>query len=149
MFVRHWITEAARAIGTTSHIRIVEDPERAMVIARAREQFVDDVGALFWWEHLIDPVSWWQTERGYRHLPRLAPEDDCWLIAGLTDDDSRMVVVACTPLIAAALMGECPAFEYALLDRPMTWMIIENHHDTLFGVGTIVGRMNSLRFTGS
>ena len=45
-----------------------------------------------------------------------------------------------TPQAAQAVIGECYAFEYYLIAKDLSWLLCENHHDTLIGVGDEVRR---------
>jgi hypothetical protein len=44
--------------------------------------------------------------------------------------------------------SSCPAFEYALVDQALKWMVIENHHDILFAVGDARQRLALIRESG-
>ena len=127
-------------------MRRVEEPERSDVLRRVVGAFVKKPAATFWWEHLREPCSAWATEHAYRHLPRLAPnpDADCWLITGLDDAENR-AVFHCTPATAAAVIAECPCFEYAVVDPGLTWMVIENHHDVLIAAGDAAARLDGLQ----
>lgn len=44
------------------------------------------------------------------------------------------------------LIGECYAFEYYLVSKKFSWLLCENHHGCLIGVGNpIVDRLKSLQ----
>ncbi|HEX8322536.1 MAG TPA: DUF6756 family protein [Tepidisphaeraceae bacterium] len=111
------------------------------------DAFLDQPGVLFWWERLKVPAKSWATEQGHQHLPDLAsdPEGACWLITGLADCDAKMGVFECTPVLAAALIDDCPAFEYAVVDQALTWLVIENHHGVLIATGDAGERLSRLR----
>ena len=142
-----WVDDAIQSLALSERVSRVNDPERAQLIGRVASAFLVRPGVLFWWEHLKVPSGVWQTEHGYMHLARLAldPQKPCWLITGLTDADENKGVFLCTPELASALIGECPAFEYALVDPDLRWMVIENHHDVLVAVGEAIERLIRLR----
>jgi hypothetical protein len=43
-----------------------------------------------------------------------------------------------TPAAAQAVIGECYGFEYYLIAKDLSWLLCENHHDTLIGIGEVV-----------
>jgi hypothetical protein len=140
-----WVAEAVDTLSLAERVRSVGEPERSEVLGRVTDAFLERPDVLFWWSHLKLPSESWHTENGYTHLQQLAPdpESDAWLITGLEDDDKG--VFQCTPALASAIIGECPGFEYALVDRELKWMVIENHHDILIAVGDAVPRLSRLR----
>jgi hypothetical protein len=140
-----WVAEAVETLSLIGSVRSVGDPERSEVLRRVTDAFLERSDVLFWWSHLKLPIETWQTENGYKHLQELVPhpENDTWLITGLTDDDKGLF--ECKPAIASAIIGECPGFEYALVDRAFKWMVIENHHDILIAVGDAALRLSRLR----
>jgi hypothetical protein len=142
-----WVAEAIATLSLAERVRRLDGASRSDVLRRVTDTFLERPGGLFWWEHLKMPVESWQTEHGYKHLPQLAshPQAGCWLITGLTDADEEKGVFECAPAVAAALIGECPYFEYALVDRGLAWLVIENHHDVLIAAGDARERLARLR----
>jgi hypothetical protein len=140
-----WVAEAVDTLSLAGRVRPVDEPQRSEVLRHVTDAFLERPDVLFWWSHLKVPSENWQTENGYKHLPQLAadPESDCWLVTGLEDDDKG--VFQCTPALASAIIGECPGFEYALVDSGLKWMVIENHHDILIATGDAVPRLSRLR----
>jgi hypothetical protein len=140
-----WVAEAIDSLSLGERVRSVDEPEQSDVLRRVTDAFLKRPDVLFWWSHLKEPSESWPTEHGYKHLPQLAPdpEGDCWLVTGLEDNDKG--VFQCTPALASAIIGECPGFEYALVDRALRWMVIENHHDVLIAVGDAAPRLSRLR----
>jgi hypothetical protein len=142
-----WVVEAIEALSLERRVLHLDDPERSDVLRRVTATFVQRPDVLFWWEHLKVPSESWQTANGYRHLPHIAPdpEGDCWLVTGLEDADSDKGVFQCTPMLASKIVAECPGFEYALVDRGLKWLVIENHHDVLIAAGETGPRLSRLR----
>ena len=140
-----WVAAAIGALSLGERVRPVDEPGRSDVLRRVAGAFLERPDVLFWWSHLKVPAEKWQTRDGYRHLPQLAPDSrsDCWLITGL--EDAEKPVFECTPASASAVLAECPAFEYALVDRALKWMVIENHHEVLIAAGDAAGRLSQLR----
>lgn len=140
-----WVAEAVQTLLLAGRVRSLVEPERSNVLQHVTDAFLERPDVLFWWSHLKVPFEYWQTDNGYKHLPLLAPhpESDCWLITGLEDDEKG--VFECTPTLATAIIGECPGFEYALIDQALKWIVIENHHDTLIAAGDAIPRLSRLR----
>ena len=140
-----WVVEAVDTLSLAERVRSIGESEASDVLRRVTGAFLERPDVLFWWSHLKVPSEQWHTENGYKLLPQLAadPDGDCWLITGLEDDDKG--VFHCTPALVAAIIGECPGFEYALVDRALKWMVIENHHDILIAVGDAAPRLSRLR----
>ena len=141
-----WVKEAVNALGLPGRVRHVSDEhESAQIVNSVKGTFVSPHSGPFWWEHLQRSAVTRHTDRGYQWLPQIAPtpDIDCWLITGL--DMETTEVFRCTPADAATILGECPPFEYALVDLRCRWMVIENHHDVLIAVGEAAVRLERLR----
>jgi hypothetical protein len=141
------MAEAVDALSLADHVRTLEDPERSSVIQHVAHAFIDGANVRFWWEHLKVPHESWATSNGYQYLEQLAadPDDACWLITDLDEENDVMGVFECSAAVATTLLGECPAFEYALVDRSLQWLVIENHHDILIVTGDAQERLARLR----
>ena len=38
--------------------------------------------------------------------------------------------------VAVRIVDECPAFEYAIVDKKLEWMFLENHHNLMCATGS-------------
>ena len=128
--------DSFRALATT---------ESAAAFSRITGHFLTDPNALFWWEFLKLPSQSWKPESdAYQFLNQIVPDPDLpiWFVP--TDDDDNVVFETSTST-ATRIIGECAAFEYAICNVDLNWLIIENHHDCLIAVGdTIIRKMNQL-----
>jgi len=126
--------------------RILPDAESSKLIDRVKSTFLSERNAIFWWEFLKHPYQSWKPESdAYTYLCRLVPNkhDTIWLIP---HDDPADPVFETSTSVAAQVIGECAAFEYAICDTGLEWMIIENDHDCLFATGDIaIERLNLLK----
>ncbi len=43
-----------------------------------------------------------------------------------------------TAEVASTIVGECYCFEYYLIPKDTSWLICENHHNRIIGVGNSV-----------
>ena len=142
----HWVTEAIASLGLGDRVRVLGRSECEAVLAEITAALLEVPSATFWWSHLKMPSSSWPTENGYRFIPEIVPtpESPAWFISGLTDDEKS--VFECAPALVPAIIGECPCFEYAVVDRQLKWIVIENHHDVVIAAGpSAVERLDRLR----
>lgn len=141
-----WVSEAIQTLSLTGRVRRIDEPERSDVLRRVTDAFLKFPTVTFWWEHLKVPSSSCQAEQGYAYLPQLVPdpENACWLIADLTAPNHEMEIYLCTPSLASAVIGECPGFEYAIVDPDLKWIVIENHHEFLIATGEASARLSQL-----
>ena len=126
-------------------IRTLSKTESSAVLSKITSHFLTDQNALFWWEFLKLPSQSWTPESdSYHYLNQIVPDsgEPIWLIP--TDDDENPVFETSTST-ATQIIGECAAFEYAICNLELNWLIIENHHDCLIAVGdTVIEKMNQL-----
>jgi hypothetical protein len=105
--------------------------------------FTGGVDARWWWEHFVQPTSSLSPPggKGFTRISTLVPDprSRVWFVA---EDDQLPFypVYDSTPQAAQAVIGECYAFEYYLIAKDLSWLLCENHHDTLIGVGDEVRR---------
>jgi hypothetical protein len=76
------------------------------------------------------------VNNGWKLLTTLTPDpnEHVWFVA---EDDQLPFypVFDATPKAAEQVIGQCFGFEYYLIAKDMTWLLCENHHDYLIGVG--------------
>lgn len=142
-----WVVDAIEALSLGDQVRLLGDRERSDVLRAVMGAFLRRPNELFWEAHLMSSAVKLATEEGFMCLPQIAPDPDerCWLITGLTDSDDEKAIFQCTPVVASALIGECPGFEYALVDPALQWIVIENHHDILIATGEAGERLAGIR----
>jgi len=98
----------------------------------------------WWWEDFRLPSEAWRSPDscGYRSIPRVVPDpnDVVWFIV---EDDSlaRYPVFEGSVSTICAVIGECFAFEYYLVSKAFDWLVCENHHDVIIGVGSPVAEL--------
>ena len=125
--------------------RALAATESATVFSQITGHFLTDQNALFWWQFLKLPSQSWKPESdAYLFLNQMVPDADLpiWFVP--TDDNDNVVYETSTSTVTQ-IIGECAAFEYAICNLDLDWLIIANHHDCLFAVGdTVIQRMNKL-----
>jgi hypothetical protein len=131
---------------------IVELPsvEAAEVRKSIEEKFLAP-GYEWWWERLNSGISFWFSDpkwRGYIAIPYLCPDARCWFFPVYNDEGE---VFRGRPTAIAKILEHTRDDEYALVDMNLDWLVIENHHNVLFGSGEpIASRLSEwLRRPGS
>jgi hypothetical protein len=93
-----------------------------------------------WWEDFVGESASIRTPEDWKVLTQVAPDADepAWFIAeGLAFEASARTT--------QQSLGECYGFEYYLVAKDLQWLICENHHDYLIGVGSeVIARIRAL-----
>jgi hypothetical protein len=144
---RDEINAAINTLGLPSQIcRALLDAEGWEVFHAALTKFTGGDDRRWWWEAFSDEAIGRRVKDGWRLLTTLVPEPDglVWFIAEDTDLPFYPVYET-TPAAVERILGECFAFEYYLVAKDLSWLLCENHHDSLIGVGEpIVTRLAQL-----
>lgn len=142
MGTRDWITAGAKTLGLESKLRLVE-PHRFQgilerVIGERTHLGKDAISALWWWEALREPVSFAQVPDPIKTLEQLLPVgESVWFIAEARGQKEigNFWLYEGEAQVICAVLRECPAFEYYVIDKKMKWLVCENHHDLLIASG--------------
>ena len=112
--------------------------ESRQLFDRFLRRFTGGVDARWWWEHFTDPVSVWRPEdgHGFERLTLIVPDpgERVWFVAE-DDELDHYPVYEATVRSAQLVIGNCYGFEYYLIAKDLSWLLCENHHDTLTAVG--------------
>lgn len=140
----HWISSAINVL-YLSREEIIELPEnKAEKIRKAvQATFLDTSDPQWWWEHLIGDEWSEEIEDAWKHLSSVCPEEKVWFIPL---EEHGSAVYETTPDIVSKVLGESPAFEYALVGQNLDWILIENHHNYLIGCGHAVQNKLTAKF---
>ena len=116
--------------------RALPDAEGREIFQAALNTFVGGDDRRWWWEAFSDEAVGRKVKDGWRLLTTLVPQPDglVWFVAEDTDLPYYPVYET-TPAAVEKIIGECFGFEYYLIAKDMGWLLCENHHDTLIGVG--------------
>jgi hypothetical protein len=133
------VDSAIQRLQLPSHVcRRLTDADARPVFERVLNSFVGGDDRRWWWEAFTgEPVSR-RVNDGWRLLTQLVPDPDqpVWFIV---EDDQlpSYPVYEATPTAIERVIGECVGFfEYYLVAKDMSWLLCENHHDHLVGVGS-------------
>lgn len=95
-------------------------------LARGRH----DLKATWWWTSFADKTESFVAADLFAELrKRLHPEESYWFVAN-EEDGNYWVAEASGAAIFAVLRG-MRDFEYYIIDRKMTWILCDSHHNTL------------------
>ena len=78
--------------------------------------------------------------QGYRYLTTLLPRGEVvWFLAEDKDQKKTGSYWLYEGKVGAfsAVIAELPAFEYYLIGKDYSWLLCENHHGVLIGVGQL------------
>jgi hypothetical protein len=117
--------------------RELPDSEGEGVYRGALRHFVREGEPRWWWEHFSSSASLdFAAGDGWQHIPELVPDasEHVWFIV---EDDSLPFypVYDAIPRAISAVIGECYGFEYYIVQRDLEWLLCENHHNRMIGVG--------------
>jgi hypothetical protein len=140
MTLKHELLQTATTLGLpTTSFRAVGITEWEPIMKRIEDKFVSARydKLLWWWNgYLKGPVysvllPGWPADA----LPKLIPlHEQVWFIA---EDDKFWLFEGNVESIQKVL-AESHAFEYYIVSKKYEWLLCENHHDVLFGVGEII-----------
>jgi hypothetical protein len=89
-----------------------------------------DLDQTWWWACLANQTESSVPADVFAELrKRLHPEESYWFVA--SEEDGKYWVAEASGAAIPEVLGEMPPFEYYIIDRKMTWLLCENHHDTL------------------
>ena len=128
------IKEAAIELGMDEVLVELPATEAAELRARVQNRFLID-GLDWWWERLKSGRSLWMGSRGWNPMDvisELCIEDSVWLMP--IYDDNGEVFSAPMPWVVDILRGSS-LDEFAVVASDLSWIVMVNHHDTVFGAG--------------
>lgn len=136
-------TEIGSAITALADPTIVcrELPESQgeQVFREVLAHFLASGNRRWWWEDFRKPSASIKLQDAFRILPSLVP-DKAELVWFITEDDQLpfFPVFESNVQSVSQILGECYGFEYYIVQKQFEWLLCENHHDTLFGIGKVV-----------
>lgn len=139
----HWISSAILALHIPEDAaKLHRGPGAAHIRDAIKKVFLDEQNPTWWWEHLHGPTVSWHIDQAWNFIAKLCPPEPCFFVP-LEDHGEDLYEVI--PETIEAILGECPGFEYAVVGKQFSWILIENHHNCLIAAGEPV--MTSLQQT--
>ena len=114
------------------------------VLKRVFERFAttNDTGVTWLWSHLKSKGVSVQAADGLFRLAALCPREmRVWLLIedfDRTRKHGNYWVFEGSFGAVIDTLNNMHGLEYYIVDRRLDWMVLENHHDTLIGVGELV-----------
>ena len=133
--IQEEIKNAARSLGIGSdEFRRLDERREHKVLQDVKRHFLTDFDAESWWEAFRYESDVRMLDRGYRSLPELCPNDGkkIWLIPC----QDRESVYDTYPHAIIHILDECPPFEYAVADKKLQWLFLENRHGMMYATGS-------------
>ena len=133
------IENALRKLGVPPEsFRLLSDEEGSVLYQELFEEFVTGADRRWWWEAFSKPSSSKNFEdgRGFERIEELVPnpEERVWFVVE-EDQLPFFPIYEATPNIIQKVIGECYAFEYYIIPKSKAWLLCENHHNLVIGVG--------------
>jgi hypothetical protein len=143
------INAAVKALGLPlCACRPLLEAEAKAIYGQALHHFVAGGDRRWWWEAFIGVCVSRKCADGWQRLAELTPDPNSLVWFVVEDVESPFCpVYEATPWAIEKIIGECSAFEYYLVAKDMRWLLCENHHNILIGVGEpVISRWAHLRW---
>jgi len=134
-------TEIENAIQTlglvSSDIYLLDKQTGEKVFTDCLHHFVKSGDRRWWWEDFRQPsFSFKHFDKPFEYIKDIVPEQDrhVWLIVE-DDDEPFYPVYETKPEVIGKVIAACFAFEYYVVDKDKQWLLCENHHNRLIGIG--------------
>jgi hypothetical protein len=103
--------------------------------------FVEGGNRRWWWESFSKPSKSVQftNDKGFERISEIVPDkkEKVWFVAE-EDQLPFYPIYEATPEIIQKIIGECYGFEYYIIPKSKEWLLCENHHNYLIGIGKAV-----------
>jgi hypothetical protein len=127
--IETWITEAASNLGIP--IRKLTNGEAESVLHEAMSRYVKMADPRSWWLSLARPID----EHYDRRLVKLSSilpttTGTVWFIP--ETDARHLPVYEMEVGLVEKLIDDCPGFEYNVVAKDFSWLVIETDHDQYY-----------------
>lgn len=130
---------------SSSNFRLLDDEEAREIYSSALQHFVSSGDRRWWWEDFRMPSFRFKSfDYPPDHIEELLPEtrSTVWLIV---EDDKEVfypVFEVKTISNISKVLNECFGFEYYIIEKNYQWLLCENHHNQLIGIGNLLRNKN-------
>jgi len=143
--VKQEISKAIETLGLREwEICLLAEDSNKVLYHDLLDFFVKSGDRRWWWEDFkLQSFNLLDYDKPFEHLNEIIPDLDknVWLMVE-DDQESFYPIYDCSPKIISQLIGECFGFEYYVIDKNKGWLICENHHNRMIGVGDIIKAKN-------
>lgn len=141
-FVLEEVENAIKLLKLSNEVNLVKEEGEA-IYKLLIETFVEGGDRRWWWESFRGPSEsiTFDDGKGFERLAELVPNKNeiVWFVV---EDDQLPYypIFEATTENAVKIIGECFAFEYYLVPKDKSWLLCENHHNRIVGVGENIVR---------
>ena len=139
--------QSIHELGLGAHLVELDDEVARTAYAELERRFATRTGARWIWEHLRPPdVSRrFEDDKAFERLALIVPSASERLLFFPGSDDDTECAFEGTIASIAAVLADCPGFEYLVAPFDLSWLLCENHHGVLIAVGEpVAGRLRAL-----
>ena len=128
---------AKLALGSDD-IHLLSESESRSLYYELLSHYVTGPDRRWWWEAFAYPSATTSVpgDDAFTLIPSLVPdpEEPVWFMVE-EDQLDHYPIYDTTPTVAEQIIGECYGFEYYLIAKDRRWLLCENHHGALIGIG--------------
>ena len=133
------IQSAMKLLGLKEqNIQLLPDKEGQLVFSDLLNTFVEGADRRWWWEAFKEESKsiTFDDGLGFERIVELVPnkKETIWFIAEETQLPFYPVYET-TPEVVQKIIGECYGFEYYIIPKDKSWLLCENHHNRVIGIG--------------
>ena len=103
------------------------------------DKFVKSGNRRWWWEDFkLSSYTFEEDPDRIEQLRKILADikETVWFMPEDDENDFYPIYEA-TPNVIPAILSECFYFEYYIIGKQAKWLICENHHNNLIGIGSI------------
>lgn len=124
-----------------SEFRQLNNEEAEPLFHELLNTFVVGGDRRWWWESFSKPSESVQfiDNKGFERITEIVPslKEHVWFVAE-EDQLPFYPIYEATPEAIKKVIGECYGFEYYIIPKSKEWLLCENHHGYLVGVGEVI-----------
>ena len=133
------VNNAIKLLNLETEVLLV--PNGEVIYRSLIDSFVEGGDRRWWWESFSKPSEsiTFDDGKGFERLCQFVPNTNeiVWFVV---EDDQLPYypIFEATPENVVKIIGECFAFEYYLVAKDKSWLLCENHHSRIIGIGDSV-----------
>jgi hypothetical protein len=125
---------------TKDQINLLDFKQGELIFKDCLSYFVANGDRRWWWEDFKnESFDFIDFAIPYDQILRIIPDmaKKVWFM--IEDiQDPYYPIYDCYPLVIPKILEQCVGFEYYIIDKNKEWLICENHHNRLIGIGEIL-----------
>jgi hypothetical protein len=132
------ILKAIKKLSINDDFRLLSDDETKNTYNDLLNTFVKGGDRRWWWESFSQHSYFvkFPNDKAFLEITKIVPEKSEILWFMVEDDHMPYFpIFEATPEKIEKIIAECFAFEYYIIPKTKNWLLCEDHHDCLHGVG--------------